>query len=919
MDEWNEFYKKVQMYLMKKNQECGELQFLTSRTTTASIAHIDDICKSIVNIFETYNIPTKEKALINDERCVQSYIYLLLNTKFKNQERLAEDIVNGHLVDMCPPIASYLFIQILWNLEYEKILIQSLLHIPVDLCKEILEILKKCIKELPFKRSMDSMYQLILIVYTKFIQLKEIGVQSTNLEECIQNLLIGFQEFLLLLTNPKFTLISSSDLKINERHGIMLKKLIATIKSCFDYKIKGIRNISRDDDKLYNITFGREPFIKYEDTLMESTILTLNQCLMDLLLIKVKEVDCNMYLNWAELDDEENNMISLQRSIGNECYHFIEFIQNDEQFSQNTHLVECLQHLSSKPDPKQSSFVISLQELCYAISDGKTEFMKELLCRYKEWDSSILDFVYKNKSLLDKKDCFNLLEYLTFLLKQSTEEDLKEFSYTSVTRILSLQDLPAIYEIVMMYLTKHDGNNYLESPHTEEAFNEFITRNSNLQTTKNLKIVLLFLLKNVRLILTILLKITIGHHQYRNIMIFANDLLLLLPFMQIMEDNNQIILINILRTICIENIEWNPKKFMDFIQILLDRRIVKVHDLINNVFVPYLEKDTFTLSNIHSILNNIRKLQVSCTKDTNVKSLIIVLAKKMSFLRKNTSISKYVSNEILYQITRILKYFLTIKGYSISASTKKEIICAIEVVIEPIDTLHFASLWHLMQKDVSVIDIVTDYERRCFIVLNKLKEDPKTSEKLRNYLSDLNLLREDFLRHLIIRSSNREYQLLASEFTIMYWFAFRWNNEIEAYNHFLRITIEACCLSLEYPSIGGNNLFVFLFQSFTCFCRKFVFFKGIIEHEEKVYQLLIKNFNQLDNSIKYSPYAPLFSTCLIRLSNITQSESENLLQDILNILDDFCDQCLDFNYEYSEDTSRIPHSPKHAFYTFPCH
>ncbi|KOC62121.1 hypothetical protein WH47_05213 [Habropoda laboriosa] len=907
MDELNEFYKKVQMYLMKKSQECGELKLLTSCITNENSNHIDDICKSMVNIFETYSIAVSEKALINNEKCVQSYKYLLLNTNFKHQEHLAEDIISGHLVDMCPLLSPYLLIQILWHLEYEKILIESLLYMPFDLCTEVFEIITKCIDKLPFQRSVNSIYQLMIIVYSKFLQLKKIGIQSTDVENSIQNLLLTFQEFLLLITNTKLSYLTEvSGLKKCERHGIMLKKLICTLRKCLENKDKEIL-ISQDLEKLYNITFGREAFIKCESTLVESTIWTLNEELMNLLLNKIKEIDCNIYLSWAELDDEENSMISLQRSIAIESYYFIKLAMNDEQLSQNTHLIECLQQIASKSDPKQSSFALNLQELCSAISNGKKDLMKELLCRYKEWDRSILDFVYNNRSLLEKKDCLTLLEYLTLVLTKSAEEDLKEFSYTLVIKILSSQSIPDIYEIVIMYLTKYDGKNYLESPHMEEAFHEFIARNTNLQTSTNLKTVLLFLLKNPRTILTILLKITIGHVQYGNIMISPNDLLLLSPFMQIREGNNQILLTSILRIICIENTEWNAKKFIDFVKVVLDNSVIKVHDLINNVFIPYLNEDTLNVLNMNSILNTIRKLQVKCNKDTNIKELIIALAKRMSSLRKNTSISKYISSEIFSQITRILQYFLEIKNFS--ASTKKEIINGIEFIIEPIDKLHLASLWYLMQKGVSVIDIIEDYERRCFVVLNRLKEDPKTSEKLRHYLSDLSLLREDFLRHLIIRSTEEEYQKLGSELTIIYWFVIGWNDEIDACNNFLRLTIEACCLSLEYPSIGGTDLFAFLLKSFTRFCRMFVLLEGI-ENYDNIYQSLIKNINQLEGSIKHSPYEHLFTSCFTHLNSHTEDDSVHLLQNILNIFHHFSDQCLKFNNEYSEETCKIPHSTK---------
>ncbi|XP_076758727.1 uncharacterized protein LOC143428036 [Xylocopa sonorina] len=906
MNDMNEFYKKIQMYLMKKSQEYGELKLLKA-VTDENTNQINDICKSVTNIFETYNIPIGEKASVNNRRCVESYKYLLLNTNFENHERLAEDIASGHLVDMCPSLSEYLFIQILLNLEYEKILIESLLYVPFDLCIEILKLIPKHIDKLPFRRSVAVIYRLMSVIYIKFFQLMKFGIQTKNIEESIKSLLLNFEEFLLLLNNPELSCLKEvSSLKKCERQGIMLKKLLMTAKTLLENRKKEIL-ISEDLEKLYKITFGTEAFVKCESTLMQSTISKLNQQLMDFVQNKIKEVDCNTYISWTELDDDENITISLQRSIGIESYYFREFILKDEELSENTSLIEILQHLSSKPDPKQSSFVLSLEELCCVISNGKTEGIVELLYRYKEWDRSILNFIYDNRSLLDKKGYLTLLEYLTFILRESTDEDLKEFSYTLVMKILAVQSIPDLYEIIMMYLTRYDGKSCLELPHTEEAFHEFIIRNANLKIATNLKTVLLFVLKNPRMVLTTLLKITIGHLQYRNIMISPTDLLLLSPFMQIKEDNDQLFLTSILRTICIENTEWNSKKFGEFLEVILNSSIIKVDGLINNVFVPYLKEDSFNASNIISITNNIRKLQVKCTKDMNAKDLIIALAKRMSSLRKDTSISRYISSEIFVQIKRILLYFLENRDFPFS--TKKEIICGIESVIEPADKLYFASLWYLMQKDVTVLDIIQDYGSRCFVLLNKLKDDSKTSEKLRNYLLNLNLQKEDFLRHLIIRSTDDEYKRLGTDLVLVYWFAFGWKDKIDAYDHFLRLTIEACCLSLEYPSIGGSDLFPFLIQSFTHFCTMFVCIKGIANYEQ-IYQSLIRNIKKLDESIKYSPYAHLFTSCLSHLNDNTADDPINILQDVLNTFNHFSDKCLKIRNEYDEKIQKISHSPK---------
>ncbi|XP_033321017.2 uncharacterized protein LOC117217479 [Megalopta genalis] len=901
MDELNVFYKKVQAYLTKKNLICGELQFLTLRATSESIEHIEDICDSILNIFDTCNIPTREKTLANDKKCAQSYMYLLLNTMFKNQERLGEDIVNGHLVDMCPPISPYVFLQILWKLEYEKVLMQSFVYMPFDLFNEVLAILTKCIEELPYPKSMNIIYDTISIAYAKFITLNKVGVQSQNLEESIKNFQNNFQEFLLLLTNPKIVpTAKSSDLKKSERGGIMLKNLVSVVQNCLNLNFQE-NPTSENLDKLYNITFGKEPYEKYEDSQMKIAIATLNADLMDILLSKIKEIDCNIYLNWAEIDDEENSMISLQRSIGIKCYYFLELIKNNEELSQNSDLIVCLQHLSSKPDPSESSFVLSLQELCCAISQGKKELIKELLHRHKEWDRSILDFVYINKSLLEKKDCLNLLQYLSFVLAQSTDEEFKNLCYTLVMKILSSQSLQDIYEIVMMYVTKHDGKNYLESPHTKEAFHDFITRNSNVLTSTNLRIVLLFLLKNLRLILTIILKITIGHQDYEGTMIPANDTLLLHPFMKIKEDNNEILLTSTLRTICVEDARWNRVAFMKFIRVLLENAVIDEDKLMNNVFIPYLEKDTVNLTNINTVLYSIHKLQAQCTKNINVKNLIIALAKKMSFLRKDKYNSKFVSNETFSHITRILTYFLETKRHAIPYFTKKEILNQILSIIEPIDQLYFTSFWRLMRRNANVIDITEDYERRCFNVINKLKEDPTTPTNLRDYLSNLKLLREDFLRHLITRSSKVEHHTLSKQLTRIFLHCFGWKDQFEAYDNFSRLTIEACCLSLEYPNIGGNELFSFLFMYFTRFTKWFLSVEGTAD-EGKVYESLIEKLRQLERSIYQTRYANLYDSCFTNSNKDMQDDSNNL-KELFNNCKRFCNLCFE-SYDPNQNQAK---------------
>ncbi|XP_046622171.1 uncharacterized protein LOC124306074 isoform X2 [Neodiprion virginianus] len=97
-----EVYTKIQAYLIKKDRECETLRFLTSRTTATNVAQITDICTSIKAILDCARKKhDTDSTIIIDERSVQYFKFLLLNTKFKVQEHFCDDEVNGHLI--CAP------------------------------------------------------------------------------------------------------------------------------------------------------------------------------------------------------------------------------------------------------------------------------------------------------------------------------------------------------------------------------------------------------------------------------------------------------------------------------------------------------------------------------------------------------------------------------------------------------------------------------------------------------------------------------------------------------------------------------------------------------------------------------------------------------------------------------------------------
>lgn len=165
-------------------------------------------------------------------------------------------------------------------------------------------------------------------------------------------------------------------------------------------------------------------------------------------------------------------------------------------------------------------------------------------------------------------------------------------------------------------------------------------------------------------------------------------------------------------------------------------------------------------------------------------------------------------------------------------------------------------------------------------------------------------MREDFLRHLIVRSTEAEYRKFGSELTILYWFIFGWDDEITAYDSFLRLTIDGCCLSLEYPSVGPPDLFIFLLKSFTRFCRTFVRLEGM-KSPERVRQSLIDNANRMEPSLKNTIYSSPFSAFRTRFNNDLSQDSATSLQDLLNMLELFSNQCAELGRE-ADQSETIP-------------
>ncbi|XP_014613854.1 PREDICTED: uncharacterized protein LOC106792163 isoform X1 [Polistes canadensis] len=919
----DDLQKKIHTYLMKENHKDGELKFLTARTTIENTIKINNFSKSLSEIILAFNLVTEDTKLVLNPKCINVYKYLILNTNFTVQKRLAEDLTHGHLIDMRHTLSPYLFIQILWKLKYEDILLESIIHLPLELCIEIIDVVRRSIEELEYERAVNVIFQLIMNIYKKLILIGKNGSQSLHIEENMKSMTAHFQELLLLLSDEKIIRMEKvSDLKKYERYGLLFIRIINVVKDC----IKNIGNdlkISEDTEKIYKITFGNEPIVKCEDSLITETMATLRQELMNLLLKKIKEIDCNIYLGWAELDDKDNPTITLQKTIGNECYYLVEFCKSNKDLADNEHLIECLQQLSSKPISEEINSIFTLEELRYGTIQGKKECVKELISRYKEWDETTMNCIDPKKmwtkSLLDTYDCLNLLEYLTFLLEQTSNEEYIQRVYAFVTEILIYQNIQSIYSILVEYITKHDGKNCLESFYKEEMFKEFIVRNTHMKSLTNLKIILISVLKNPSNVLGILLKIAIGYPEYDNVMITEEDLLLLSPIMSIRKDTNDTFLSSTLKTICIEDVEWNIKKFRDLLFFFVFNKLLTVNEIINNILVCYLNENRRSLRNTLCILNCTTKMLDHIVYGSIIKinagKLFLPLARTMSSTRKRTDVSSYLINDVIKELNFLIYHILVYHTDHLDNSIKRSIVENLECILEPIEKVYFASLWPPSRNNFNLLDKMRDYERRCYFVINMVGNDQTISNELKTFLSSFDLLEEDSIRHMILRSTSSEYLVLADSYKKLFSFDL---SICQSYNNFLRLTMETCSFSLEYPSLLPKHLFTFILNNCVKYLQNNLFSDQFSNPNDisDVYKSVIENIRSLDENIKRrcsQSYSLSFTTLFVCINNSDDSNnddknntsttiSETQMREFLNNLELFTNQCIEFGESNDQDS-----------------
>ncbi|XP_011147398.1 uncharacterized protein LOC105187941 isoform X2 [Harpegnathos saltator] len=865
-----ELYSSMQKFFMKKEQEYGLLSNLLSRATTETSSKIDQIVQGILRIYDSHNVlPTSEKlkAYINlkvDVPIISSIQVMLMNTNFYSQYRLAEDMLRGHQVGLWPKISPYLLIQIIWGLHCEELLPRFVLYLPLELSIEILTVTIPCLAELEFQRAINLVTQLANYMYKLIYRLSVSGTQTHPYEEHIHQLLASFQELSDQLTNPRVTRLPDISEQLRYEHqGIILKNIIRLSKLCTTERMHG--GIDDNAEKLYMLTFGNELKGKLPSTLLLSCIDQMDQALVLLLMKHLKEVNCHMYLAWAEMEDRENPLLSLQRAIITECVYFGKVIQTDK-LQQNQELQMCLDQLVGSNKQPQ----LTLKEICDGVQSGQLKDLKELLLRYHEWDESMLQFISTWERLLTNENFEVLFKYLKhiFSVKQYTPQEKLKLQ-TMVIEIMLKRSMEDIYNIVLIYVLHYYHDNFLEELYDPVSFYTLLRQAGGIWNNPFfMKSLLIHILHRPQEVLMSLIYITVNTSN--ECVCTPQQLLILRPFLCLKISEDQTILSKMLYKLCFCSHRWDIQKYTNFVTVMLGTFVISPEDILNNVFIRYLVEQPFDQINVSCILINICKIVDTYTPKFGVVELCVVVARKISNWRKcEPTKRRTMVNELMTNLLRVLNKCVR-KPYLMTVEQKRQVLNTILPHIEPLDKAVFAPLLYLVQGDI--LSIINDYTRRCYIVRRKFKEMYQRDIDMFLHIDHIPLEKQDFIRHMMLHAVEMEYYRHCLDMTLKYWFFFGWLSEWDAYDNVTRITMEAVCVGLEYKENVPPDNFSMLLKNCIRFTEMLSWDVTTFEKKDMIIQILLKNMYLVVPSTQGTQYYDTYNALLANLENIVSTK-----------------------------------------------
>lgn len=646
-----------------------------------------------------------------------------------------------------------------------------------------------------------------------------------------------------------------------ERQGIILKNIIRMNKLCVTEKMRG--NVDEDSEKLYILTFGNESCMQLPSEFLKSFIDEMDQSLSLLLVKHLKEVTCHMYLAWAEAKDPDNPLLSLQRAIITECIYFLKAAETEAKLWENQELLMCLDQLIGSQTRPQ----LTLEEIYHGVESGNLTDLKELLHYYPDWNETTLQFIKTKHHMLQNKDFEVLFKYLKyeFQLRRYTQR-VYLMQQATIIEMLLQRNVKDIYDITLMFVVHHYRDNFLREQHNLDDFYALMENAIGLwHNPLFVKNLLVHILCSPQQILKALLHMAVDMTD--RVVCSPQQLLLLRPFLCVKISEDQSLLTDLLYQLCMDPNLWELKKYTNLIIVMLSNFVTTPEDILNNVFIRYLAEQPFD-HNINCILTSTCKIVDNFKLKSGVVHLCMLVVRKISNWRKCEPSKKRIQvNHVLSSLLHLLKKCVQ-KPHLMTVAQKRQVLDTVLPHIEPLDKATFSPLLYLVQGNV--LSIIDDYARRCYAVRRKHKQARRDSKNIYSFLDNIQLQKQDFVRHMILHASDIEYQENCLNMTIKYWFFFGWINELDAFDNVTRITMEAIRVGLEYPENVPTDVFPVLLENCVQLTKML---SNKLHDKKKIKQILLKNMSLVLRSIQCPQQRITYGDLIKKLEGMVDNSS----------------------------------------------
>lgn len=648
------------------------------------------------------------------------------------------------------------------------------------------------------------------------------------------------------------------------RQGIILKCIIHINKLCSTERIHG--GVQENIDTLYTLTFGSEVREKVPPELLKSCISEMDQSLITLLMKHLKQVNCNMYLAWVEVEDEENPLLNLQRSIITECIYFVKVIKMDSKLQENQELHICLDQLIGSYKQPQ----LTLQEIYNGIQTGQLTDMKDMLVRYREWNEITLQFIHDWDNLLQNENFEVLFKYLkyTFSMKHYTQEQKLNLQLI-VMKIILKRRVKDVYDITLIYVLHHYNDTFLQELYNRDKFYSLMRQLTGAWNNPFfLKALLIHMLHSPKEVLMSLISMAISKSD--EFVCSPQQLMILRPFLCIKITSDRSFLSEMLYQLCLKPHCWSVHKYTSFIIGMLRGFVTLPEDFIHNVFIRYLVEQPFDLENVSCVLVSIYNILNKYKVKNGMMELCVVIGRRISNWRKcEPTKQRGEVNELLSQLLHVMKKCAQ-ESQSLTVERKRQVLDTIISHIEPLDKAIFSPFLYMMEN--SILTIIDDYTRRCYTVRKKYKQARQGNSDMCTFIDSIQLEKQDFIRHMILHATTTEYHQYCIDIISKYWFFFGWLNEMDAYDNVIRITTEAIRIGLEHrENVPFDNFTVLL--KCCMHLTEVVVWKSIASYQHNIIiQIMLKNMSLVTMSIQHKKQLKAYEIFLGNLKNIVDMQ-----------------------------------------------